>query len=359
MTVDLIACDVAVIGGGPAGTASALALRRHAPDLRVVLFEAGGYCGYRAGEVVAGSARAALAELGVLPAVEAVGFRPATSVLAAWETARPVEQHGLFSARGTGWLVERTVFDRLLAELAAARGALLCLGCRVSGLARRGAGWRLALAGGKACDARFLVLATGRSWSLARALGARVRVADRLVAGLRLLRDRDDGYPGLAVEATADGWWYTAPLVAGRRVLAWMTDADLANPRDEAGWRRALESTELVRRCAPRADAPLHTGLHPSASTRLEPAAGPGWLAAGDAAAGFDPLSAQGVAKALRAGLFAAYAASDALAGRNDATEKFARLAAREAATYETTRETVYRSARRWPDSPFWQRRQI
>lgn len=355
----MIACDVAVIGGGPAGAATALALRRHAPDLRVALFEAGDYRGYRAGEVVANSARAALAELGVLSAVKALGFRPATSVLAAWETAQPVEQHGLFSARGAGWLVERTVFDRLLAELAAEHGALLRLGCRVGGLERRGAGWRLVLAGGDACAARFLVLATGRSWGLARALGARVRVGDRLVGGLRLLPDRDDGYPGLAVEATAEGWWYTAPLAGGRRVLAWMTDADLADLRDEAGWRRALESTELVRHCAPCTGAPLHAGLHPAASTRLEPAAGPGWLATGDAAAGFDPLSAQGVTKALRAGLFAAYAASDSLAGRDDATERYAHVASREAATYETARATVYQSARRWPDSPFWQRRHV
>ena len=33
------------------------------------------------------------------------------------------------------------------------------------------------------------------------------------------------------VEAVEDGWWYTAPLPDGRRVLAFFTDADLPAAR--------------------------------------------------------------------------------------------------------------------------------
>ncbi|MEQ9244844.1 MAG: tryptophan halogenase, partial [Nitratireductor sp.] len=101
----------------------------------------------------------------------------------------------------------------------------------------------------------------------------------------------------------------------------------------------------------------LYAGLHSAATTRLDPAAGPGWLAVGDAAAGFDPLSAQGIAKALRAGLFAAYAVRDALAGRSDAIMRFGSLAARQADTYEASRIAVYRSVARWQNDSFWRRR--
>jgi flavin-dependent dehydrogenase len=307
---------------------------------------------------VAASARAVVAELGVLLAVEAAGFRPAPSVLTCWETALPSEQHGLFSARGSGWLVERTRFDRLLADLASERGARVRLNSRVGGLVRQGGGWCLHLAGGEVVSAGFIVLATGRRWGLIRCLGAQLQSGDRLVGGLRLLADRDEGYPGLAVEASANGWWYTLPLAGGRRVLAWMTDADLADPRDDTAWSRAFAATELIRQCAAGSDAPLYAGVHPAASTRLDPASGPGWLAVGDTAAAVDPLSAQGVAKALRSGLFAAYAAADALAGRDDAILRFTRLAARQAVAYDAARSLVYQRARRWPDSPFWQRRQ-
>ena len=33
------------------------------------------------------------------------------------------------------------------------------------------------------------------------------------------------------ITATADGWWYTAPLPGGRRMLAFLTDADLPAAR--------------------------------------------------------------------------------------------------------------------------------
>ncbi|MEQ9606048.1 MAG: tryptophan 7-halogenase, partial [Kiloniellaceae bacterium] len=195
---------MAVIGGGPAGSAAALALCRLAPGLRVVLLEAGRYRDYRPGEVVAASARAVLAELGVLQAVEGAGLKSLPAVLSAWEAPQPIERHEMFSARGPGWLVERTCFDRHLAELAAARGAEVRLDCRVGELRRRGGGWTLRLPENAALSAGFVVLATGRSWRFIRALGARLHTEDRLLGGLRLVADGEDGYPGLAVEARAD-----------------------------------------------------------------------------------------------------------------------------------------------------------
>ncbi|WP_162901561.1 FAD-dependent monooxygenase [Breoghania sp. L-A4] len=357
MSTVATSCDVAIVGGGPAGSAAALALRRHAPDLGVALFEAGTYDCYRAGEIVASTAGAIFSELSVLSAIGEAGFPSLPTVRAAWERPQALEEHALFSARGSGWIVERSYFDQLLSSLAAERGASVAVGCRVATLARSSKGWLLRLRGGARCEARFLILATGRDWGLIRNLGGRLQVSDRLVGRVRVLRGDEGADRGLMIEAAEDGWWYSAPIGRGVRVMAWMTDADLSDPSDEADWAMALAKTQLMREMAKSVGACAHAALFPAMTTRMRSAAGAGWVAAGDVAAAFDPLSAQGVTKALRAGLFAAYAAADALAGRAEACDRFAFLVERECEAYAKAYRAAYQSVYRWPESPFWSRR--
>jgi hypothetical protein len=83
----------------------------------------------------------------------------------------------------------------------------------------------------------------------------------------------------------------------------------------------------------------------------LHPVAGPRWLAIGDAASSFDPLSSQGIAKALRAGLRAA----DVI--RTGRDEAYGQQIAAEFERYLETREHFYRIEARWPQHPFWNRR--
>ena len=61
----LQAYDVLILGGGPAGCATALALRAQAPALAVGLIEASSYDQPRIGEVLPGVARVFLEHLGI------------------------------------------------------------------------------------------------------------------------------------------------------------------------------------------------------------------------------------------------------------------------------------------------------
>ena len=65
--------DVAVVGGGPGGSATALALRAHAPSLSVALIEASRYESPRIGETLPPPARQMLEHLGVWEAFRFVG----------------------------------------------------------------------------------------------------------------------------------------------------------------------------------------------------------------------------------------------------------------------------------------------
>jgi flavin-dependent dehydrogenase len=196
-----------------------------------------------------------------------------------------------------------------------------------------------------------LVDATGRSGSPARHLAGHRIVYDRLVglvgfvSGGKQSTDRRT-----LVEAVECGWWYLAPLPDGRQVGVFMTDADLlpAARVDRAGvWQDKLDESRHTRARIGEGTLVTSPRLVLAGSSRSPIVAGNGWVAVGDAAIAFDPLSSQGIAWAFESGLLAAAALDRHL--RGDQQAQFAR--------YLQERAYYYGIERRWPSSPFWQRR--
>ena len=209
-------------------------------------------------------------------------------------------------------------------------------------------------------DAAFLVDATGRRATLARRLGARVKYFDRLV-GLAVLFTSPSVTDGLTlVEACEEGWWYSFAMPGPRRLVVLMSDSDLLKTRRLAvpdRWLEVLSQTRLVSGPASMG-VPLGTPrLLPAQTRRLDHFAGPGWLAVGDSATTFDPLSSQGLVKALRTAILGSYAARNALARDESGLHKFDRLTAQEFDDYLSARRDFYRREPRWAESLFWRRR--
>jgi len=126
----------------------------------------------------------------------------------------------------------------------------------------------------------------------------------------------------------------------------------------------ALRQTRHAGRWLERGQAALADGrkltlaLAPSAI--LSRVVGERWLAVGDAACAYDPLSAQGVVKALCDGEAAADAIAGVLAGAGEAPllayqdGMFARFR-----DYLRLRRRLYRIERRWLQAPFWRNRRL
>ena len=359
----MAAFDVLIAGAGPAGAAAAIALARVAPYLRVCLVHAPSDPRPRLGEILSPVIAPILEQLGLWSAFTAQGYSPSHRAYSAWGEEVLTPNEFILHARGPAWRVDRNGFDRWLAEEAGGRVQRVARG-KVAGLAREAEGWAVDCGDAGTLTAAFVIDATGRPAVLARRLGLTHIGDDRLTAhALHLAGASGGGFDELVVEATRDGWWYTAALPDGRRVVVCLTDPDIAKARglrEGEGWRRALGETRHIAAIvgAPPADQiPL---VWPAGARRLAPPSLEDFLCVGDAAACFDPISAVGVPKALRSGLFAAYAVADRfLRGDPSGIARFWAVAESEHQGYARGLAHYYGLERRWPDSPFWARRQV
>jgi flavin-dependent dehydrogenase len=348
-----------VAGGGAAGAAAALALVRAGRRVLLVDDSAGEF---RVGEALPPWARPLLRDLGVLDRFLADGHLPCHGNLAAWGGGEVHATDFVRTPHGHGWHLDRARFDALLRDAAREAGADLRAGVRVREVERAGPRWRVRLDAEEVeCD--WLVDATGRRSTVARRLGASRLREDALVAFYARFRtDAPDRDSRTLVEAGPDGWWYTALLPAGERVVAFMTDADLA-PRAELltreGFAARLAESTHVREIL-RAHGYLPDGRvrgAEAASARLSRCTGPGWAAVGDAALSLDPLSSQGILNALYTGKRAGEAIHRALSGDGSALAEYESRVAEIHRAYHHHRAAYYGDERRWEDRPFWHRR--
>jgi flavin-dependent dehydrogenase len=359
--------DVAIVGGGTAGCATALGLCRLGHSCLVI--ERSDQAQERIGETLPPAVRRPLAALGLWDAFLEAGPLPSTAIRAVWGDAEPRDREFIFDPYGCGWHVDRCRFDAMLATQAEAAGTDVRRQARLldAGVDAQGA-WALGVAatdaGREVFHSRFVVDATGRASSFARRQGATRESYDQLMGIVARYRPVDSPRAEAGVmllEAVESGWWYGAPLPDGGLVVTLMTDRDLRPRTAGVGATRAFELSlmeagqvaESVRRFALEGP-PRPTAAH---SACLEPVCGARWLAVGDAAASYDPLCGQGITRALAAGMQAAGAISAHLAGDATALREYQAGVLADFGQYLALRDAYYSRETRWPESPFWRRR--
>lgn len=351
--------DVLIVGAGPAGATAALNL---APLRSVAIIERNAEPSPRIGESLPAAARRLFRDMGLLDSFLAQGHAPCYGNRSVWGDEQPQELDALRDPDGHGWHLDRVRFERWLRDAATSRGANIIAPATVEHIEREGDAWRVDT-NAMTIRASLIIDAAGRAAPIARRLGAQTRVDDRLVCGFVYGRAERRGSRGWTfVEATQDGWWYTAPMPDDRRVLAFHTDSDLPAARIARDRDALLESARTVRELSSWLDdagfvADESSGFTAAHSATLEPCAGDGFLATGDAALAFDPLSSQGLLNALFTGLAAAEAADSHLRGDNDALSRYRDTISGIAAAYRRHLSTFYGMEQRWPDAPFWKRR--
>lgn len=338
----LVAAEVAIVGGGPAG--ALLATRLAQAGRRVVVLERSPAWRWRACGVFSSPASVrALRTAGVPGDVLAATTRPIPAMRVEAATGASFRltygDDGSLRAPAVGF--DRSKLDPALLDLARAAGADVRLAATVVDVEAGGGGGvvRQAAATGRASDdlhvgARVVVGADGVRSTVARALGvarpARIgrrtgltfHVADPDPATPRDARMivLDDAYVGLApvpggrvnVGIVLGGTWAGrlrsdgAEQIAGD-ILRRVPDA----PDDPVDW-------SAPERCDPiEGAAPL--------GHRVTRRHGPGWLLVGDAAGFLDPFTGEGLHRALVSAELAAAAIGRHLEGDPAALDAYDR----------------------------------
>jgi Tryptophan halogenase len=148
-------------------------------------------------------------------------------------------------------------------------------------------------------------------------------------------------------------------LPGGHLVVSLMSDGDLVRDHgwaDPAAWEASLAATVHIRAWATAARSRFRLTVSAAGSQVLEPVTGETWVAAGDAACAFDPLSSAGILSALRTGREAAEALTSMSSSTGLDVVGYGDRIRRRFAAYLQDRRLFYCSETRW-DTEFWARR--
>jgi flavin-dependent dehydrogenase len=343
-----------VAGAGPAGAVAAIVLARSGHRPLLVDRSADGPA--KIGEALPEAGGRLLRSLG-LAVLDAEGAHaPIGGTLTCWGSDELVALDSFRHPAGQGWRLDRTRFDADLRAAAVSAGAIWRED-RVREMRREGGGWEVELESGAVERAPWIVDATGRSALLARRLAVpRLRDPALVAFYARGQPNPDLQLNRTVVEAVEQGWWYAARLPSGVPIAGFHTDAARAAElrADPEGWAQELSRTRHVARLLAGSQFDEPPRAVDARGARLERFSGEGWIACGDAAICFDPISGQGIFSALHGGLAAGTAIAAALEGRMDKLEAYSASMAEVGDIYRARWRSLYRSERRWPAARFW-----
>ena len=312
-------CEVAVIGGGPAGAAVARLLSLWGRD--VVLVTAPSDPVRDLAVSLPPSVAKLLAEIEVLDVVDAAGFIRSTGNTVWWGDKEPRSR--AFADGTAGYQVRHGDFDRVLLAAAAAAGATVIRDATVRNADVESEPARLS---GDVDGAPFEVTtamvldASGRQGVVAKARGLRVEADARTIALVGTWR-RDGGWEvpddsHTLVESFTDGWAWSVPVEPGLRYFTCMLDPRVSEAASGDLGERYMASLGRAAAFGRLLQGAVMDGEPwgcDASGYHAESVTGDRFLLVGDAASSIDPLSSFGVKKALGSAWLAAVVANTVL----------------------------------------------
>ena len=365
MSPALLTAEVSIVGCGPAGASAALTLAREGHS--VVLLGRRSEPATCLGESVPPRFSAILKQLDVWDQFVQQGHARCFVTRSAWRNWEWDDQDYSMHPDGPWWHVDRSAFDAMLVDSARRAGATILECHRTVNLNRDPSGdWTIEFRtrdGFCTVKSRFLIDASGRRATIGRKLGVLRKTYDDLLGLLVFVPSKTTFDPSelyILIEASENGWWYSALLPSNQFVVGFMTDAPVLKtlgPNPALSWISEFRKTRLTKK---RIDTTIE-GLKPfciSAATAQTKSSGPpGFLAVGDALNTLDPLSAQGILNALESGVRGGRAVRSALAGDGYGVQEYFDGARRRFSTYLADRRRYYARVQRFANSAFWQKR--
>ncbi len=328
--------DVAIIGGGPAGTTVGTLLKKYAPGLNVSIFERERFPRDHVGESQLPVIGNILDEMGCWDKVEAANFPIKVGATYRWGrtpdlwdfhfiengklTAEPRPATYAGQRRRTAFQVDRSVYDKILLDHAASMGCVVHQEACVRQVSTDGdAVSGLILEDGSKIQARWYVDASGHAGILRRSLNIEVDCPTSLqniaiwdywqnaewvdsvgVGGTRIL-----------VLSVGYGWLWFIPLGPTRTSVGLVLPAAAykeSGKRPEELYAKAIADEPLLQKLLMRAQSEGELSTTKDWSFVAQRMAGENWFLAGESAGFADPILSAGMSLAHTGGRDVAYA---------------------------------------------------
>ena len=369
--------ELLVIGAGIAGCIVAIAL---AEEYKVTLIDQSTEPENRIGESLAPAAGRILKQLQLIdhlaPSSYQQLFRKNIGMQSFWGSDQVQIEDYLRNPDGPGLCLDRKAFENHLRKTAVEKGVRCVWPARFISGSFQHSRWNVIIKtkDGKQTyinrhlTAQYVVDATGRQSRFARSQGYNRTSVDKLISCWVSMPDYEENKMS-TISAVEFGWWYSAVVPGDKRVLAFQTDSDLIDRihlRDLRSFlllaRDSVEIQNILRKV--RHPIQFH-GVVSANSSHLQRVAGNQWIAIGDAAMSFDPLSSQGMYHAMASAMqFKELILKlDVIRNPNpNKLQQLERLYSRQMDRiwkhYLYYRAVYYKAEGRWKNSPFWVRRQ-
>lgn len=306
--------DVAIIGGGPAGSAAAILLAR--AGRRVVLCEKEAFPRFKIGESLLPHSLDLFDKLGVREELERHAFPKAGGEIATAcgrRTQRFYFEGAMQLSHRSAYQVERAWFDKMLLDRAAADGVEVRQPCAVTGITFDETGATLATGGGE-IRASYVLDCSGRNAVVGSQFDLK-RSYDHLQKFSVFAHyegvQRDEGRDGTLTRLVRGkrSWFWLIPIDARRTSIGVVMDiADFRAARvsPQAALENEIAAAPVMhsRMAAAERITEVHAvGDYSYRNTRMH---GQRWLLAGDAAGFIDPIFSTGVFLALHSAEHAA-----------------------------------------------------
>jgi len=395
--------DVIIIGGGVAGSCTAIRLAQlfnsAAATWRKILVideRTTNAEMFKVGESLPGEAKHILKSLGVFEAVNNDAMQGKHNFCygnsSAWGSNELHDTSTIFNAYGDGFHLNRSLFDETLvktAELYHDRFiTIIHYSVTKSQLVKDGDGeqyWKVFISSNELpIHGNILIDASGRRCFIRKCLPNLERSSfDKLLA-FACLFETDISQPpdsdhNTLVESCAFGWWYTSLLPNKQRIVVFHTDDDLIKHINKKRKIRQVEEfyefmretvKHITKRIIEHSYRPVgkRAMCMPANSESLSRFASHEnrWIAIGDSAASFDPLSSQGMLIALYSAKLGAEAIFfQYFNGKKNKNKEVAvqpleiyqQYIEDTLRKYKSEKRFFYNKEQRWNNEDFWKRR--
>jgi geranylgeranyl reductase family protein len=355
--------DVAIIGGGPAGSTAATLLAR--AGRRVVVFEREKFPRFHIGESLLPASMKVFTRLGVSEKFRRAGFiEKFGGDMAGSDSKKGVKfyfEDGYGSKCDRSYQVTRAHFDEILLDHAAENGAEVHEETIVESAAFADAGVHLRVLHknepARELSARYLIDASGRNSFIGVKFNLKKNYEELhkfSIFAHYIGVDREEGRDGTLTRMIRglDRWFWMIPLTSERSSIGIVVDIAVfrtARQSPERFFEEALAEQPLILQSMRGAErvTPVYTAT--DFSYRNTKLVGDRWLLAGDAAGFIDPVFSSGVFLAVMSGELAA----DVLCEAFDHPKRVARLFVRYERRVNKAMDVYLRFVHSWYQKEF------